>query len=285
MKPHFSVIVPTYNRGYIIWKTIQSVQKQIYPFWELIIIDDGSTDNTAQVVAQFHKDPRILYFKTKNKGQSHARNFGMKKAKGEIITYLDSDDIFYENCLNTALEWFGKYPNIIFAIPNYNRRIELYDKSFKLLDFAESSSSQKLSITLQDIYHWNVKSAYGTGLFHRREVLNTNIHWDEKLRIFDDWDFALQLGKNYPKGFMHIPYVLYEYLQKYGLDGRCSNTTYGEWAQGFEAIYQKHKNDSFMKGQKWYPQRVEKYTKLQKMVDAGKEPSAVYKYFPSYSKK
>src|SRR5580704_19397684 len=92
MKTLFSIIIPTYNRGYILWKTIQSVQKQVYPYWELLIIDDGSTDDTEKVVAEFQQDPRILYEKRKNSGANKARNYGLEKAKGDLIAYLDSDD-------------------------------------------------------------------------------------------------------------------------------------------------------------------------------------------------
>lgn len=94
----------------------------------------------------------------------------------------------------------------------------------------------------------------------------------------------MQLGTLFPKGFLHIPYVLFEYLQQYGGDGVCSNATYGEWAVAFEQIYQRHKDDPLMKGQTWYPKRVKKYKKLQKQVDDGEIPLAVYKYFPQYQK-
>jgi glycosyltransferase involved in cell wall biosynthesis len=281
----FSVIIPTYNRGYILWKTIQSVQKQIYPHWELIVVDDGSTDNTRRVVAEFQKDPRIRYIKMKNGGPSKARNAGLQQASGDIITYLDSDDYFYEHCLSVAYEHFKKYSGTVFAVPNYNRRVELYNDDYTLVDFTESFSAQKIDLTVQDVFHWNVKSAFGTGLFHTRQVIKDGIRWDEKIQVFDDWDFFLQLAEKYPDGFLYINYALYEYLQKYGMDGLCSNTTYGDWAKGFEYIYTKHQSAPLMKGQTWYPQRVKKYSQMQKDFESGKVHSAVYKYFPEYFKR
>ena len=121
MNPVFSIITPTYNRGYILWKTMQSVQKQQYPYWEMLILDDGSTDNTAQVVAQFQKDPRIRYYKVSKGNANKARNYALKKAKGAYIAYLDSDDTLYENFLSVNLDYFQKYPKTVFTIPNYNR--------------------------------------------------------------------------------------------------------------------------------------------------------------------
>src|SRR5579859_75383 len=175
---------------------------------------------------------------------------------------------------------FVKNPNKIFAIPNYNFRVELYDENYKLIDFTEMDLRQTNNLTLQQIFHWKVKCAYGTGLLHKRSV--SGIKWDESLKLFDDWDFVMQLGTHFPEGFMHIPYVLYEYIQRYGTDGACSNTSYKEFAEGFEAIYQKHKDDPLLKGQEWYPQRIKTYTQLQKKFERGEIASSVYKYFPSY---
>jgi len=284
MKPLFSIVIPTYNRGYILWKTIQSVQKQIYPNWELLIIDDGSIDDTKKVVAQFQQDPRILYFPIKNGGTAHARNVGLQKAKGEIVSYLDSDDIIYENFLSTAVEVFTKYPNKIFAIPNYNFRAEIYDENYHLVDFTEMVLRQTNNVTLKDIFHWKVKCAFGTGLLHKREVVKAGIKWDESLKYFDDWDFVLQLGTEFPNGFVHIPYVLYEYRQRFGTDGTCSNMSYGDLADGFGTIYLKHKDSPLMKGQNWYPAQIEKYTKMQKAFEKGEILSSVYRYFPEYGK-
>ncbi|WP_324721943.1 glycosyltransferase family 2 protein [Salinimicrobium sp. HB62] len=95
----FSVIIPTYNRGNYLKKAILSVINQEYENWELLIIDDGSTDNTNHIVSQF-KDPRIKYFYKQNEERSIARNFGIQNAQGEYICFLDSDDVFYSNHLS-----------------------------------------------------------------------------------------------------------------------------------------------------------------------------------------
>jgi len=87
----FSIIIPTYNRAHLIPKTIESVIAQSYSNWELIIVDDGSEDNTSEVIASF-ADKRIRYYYKKNEERSIARNFGIDKAKGEFINFLDDDD-------------------------------------------------------------------------------------------------------------------------------------------------------------------------------------------------
>lgn len=87
-----SVIIPTYNRADIIGKDIASVMGQSYDSWELLVVDDGSTDNTVEVVTGF-KDSRVRYFSYgDNHGGNFARNYGMAKVRGEFIAFLDSDN-------------------------------------------------------------------------------------------------------------------------------------------------------------------------------------------------
>lgn len=85
-----SVVIPTYNRGYIIGDAIENVLHQTYPSLDVIVVDDGSTDNTRAVVAQF--GPRVRYFHQPNRGVSGARNLGLRQAAGQYIALLDSDD-------------------------------------------------------------------------------------------------------------------------------------------------------------------------------------------------
>jgi glycosyltransferase involved in cell wall biosynthesis len=102
--PMVSVIIPTYNRSDLISETIQSVLNQIYQNLELIIVDDGSTDHTKEIVNSF-KDPRIQYIYTENwGGPARPRNIGIKHAKGEYIAFLDSDDTWYPTKLNRCIE-------------------------------------------------------------------------------------------------------------------------------------------------------------------------------------
>jgi glycosyltransferase involved in cell wall biosynthesis len=100
MMPFFSIIIPTYNRSNVIFDTILSVQNQIYKFWECIIVDDGSIDNTAEIVNSISKlDNRIKYLYQANAERSNARNNGINNAIGEYICFLDSDDYYLSNHL------------------------------------------------------------------------------------------------------------------------------------------------------------------------------------------
>lgn len=89
--PYFTIVIPSYNRGHIVGRAIESVLNQSYSDFEIIVVDDGSTDNTKEVVSQYI-DSRINYFFQENSGVSVARNNGSKLAKGDYLVFLDSDD-------------------------------------------------------------------------------------------------------------------------------------------------------------------------------------------------
>lgn len=99
-----SIIIPTYNRAHLISRAIDSVLRQTLSTWELIIVDDGSTDNTYEVLQRYLSDPRIKYFKKANSGAAESRNFGVNKTTQRYITFLDSDDEAEPSWLEKMME-------------------------------------------------------------------------------------------------------------------------------------------------------------------------------------
>lgn len=101
-----SIIIPTFNRGNLVVETIRSVKEQVLENWELIIVDDGSIDNTAAKVAPFLQDSRIKFLQRPGnypKGGNAARNYGFQQSNGKYIKWLDSDDLLEPNCLEVQL--------------------------------------------------------------------------------------------------------------------------------------------------------------------------------------
>jgi teichuronic acid biosynthesis glycosyltransferase TuaG len=99
-----SIIMPAYNSEYFIAEAIESVQAQTYKHWELIIVDDGSTDRTSEIVKTYcQKDERIQYYYQNNSKQAVARNYGIEKSKGNILAFLDSDDLWLPDKLEMSL--------------------------------------------------------------------------------------------------------------------------------------------------------------------------------------
>lgn len=121
--PFFSVVVPTYNRSHLISPTIRSVLGQTFPDLELLVVDDGSTDETSSVVQGF-ADPRLRYLPISNRERGAARNFGLRQAVGEYVVFLDSDDEFHPTHLETLRRAIGEQahpPN--FLATKYGYRI------------------------------------------------------------------------------------------------------------------------------------------------------------------
>ena len=100
--PEISVIVPTYNRDYIVRETIDSILTQTLDDLEVLVVDDGSTDNTKEVIGSI-ADTRVKYLRKGNTGPAGARNFGLSKAEGQYVLFLDSDDFWPENYLEVML--------------------------------------------------------------------------------------------------------------------------------------------------------------------------------------
>jgi len=109
-RPFFSVVVPTYNRAHLITPTIRSVLDQSFAELELLVVDDGSTDDTAAVVARF-PDPRLRYLPVSNRERGAARNLGLQSARGDYVVFLDSDDEFDPRHLETLFKAISAQPH------------------------------------------------------------------------------------------------------------------------------------------------------------------------------
>lgn len=143
-----SIITPSYNTGAYIAETIKSVIAQTYTNWEMIIVDDCSTDNTDIVVAQF-ADPRIKYLKNaKNSGTAVSRNYALREAKGKWIAFLDSDDLWLPEKLEKQIAFMEKH-KCSFSYTNY----ELVDEKSNLMHI-EISGPNKIGKTLMYAYNW-----------------------------------------------------------------------------------------------------------------------------------
>lgn len=180
-----SVIIPAYNQGQYLGRTIQSVLDQTYPSFEIMVIDDGSTDNTAIVTRGF-SDPRIRYIYQENRGLSGARNTGIQNARGEFLTYLDSDDLFMPDKLVLLVGALQDAPQAGFAA-GQSIPIDENDQPIgRLFDTPLPDEPQKLLL-------WNplhVGSVLVTAEWQQRAGL-----FDETLRSYEDWDMWLRLAR------------------------------------------------------------------------------------------
>jgi glycosyltransferase involved in cell wall biosynthesis len=200
-----SVVIPTYNTSNFLIKAIQSVINQTYKNWELIIVDDGSTDQTRQIVEEFQKkDSRIKYFFQNNKGQGAARNLGIKNANGVYIAFLDSDDEFFENKLERVMSYFVKDKNIAFI---YSDASIIGDNLY------QKRRSEVVTPYSGEIYKKLLFNNFITTstVVVKKEVLQNCGLFDESdlLRNFEDYDLWLRIAKKYK--IEYIPEVLTKY--------------------------------------------------------------------------
>lgn len=281
INPYFSIITPTYNRATMLDMPIQSVLAQTFPNWELLIIDDGSTDDTSSTMKTYN-DPRIRYMFQSHKGHSAARNMGLEHAKGEWTVYIDSDNELYPEYLETITTAIQKYADILFILPRSKRTRELYING-KLVEKKDDSFFVE-TMTTKDIVHKNVQFDVN-GFAHAASIIRDGFRFDESIDCMEDWDFVMFLCEKYPDRFLYIPEILLHYHQRFGTDGLVSNQSYKQWADAFERIYQKHKNDRILQGQTWYPNRVEKYRTLEKELLYGGALKPYLRYFDYGNKK
>jgi glycosyltransferase involved in cell wall biosynthesis len=112
--PRVSVVIPTYNRAQLIAESIKSVLDQTFTDFELIVVDDGSTDNTREVVDSF-QDSRIRYICLENRGAAAARNNGIQASSGEYVAFLDSDDVLLKKALESGVQVLDRHPEVAFS--------------------------------------------------------------------------------------------------------------------------------------------------------------------------
>lgn len=178
-----SIIIPLYNKEASIKNTIESVLNQDYYDIEVVIINDGSTDNSIQIVSSI-LDNRIKLISKPNGGVSSARNYGIKHAQGEYILFLDADDILYPNALSTLIRLHQTY-NVDITCGNYHTTRNKIKKIFSHYKFEGIISSNLYS------YYMNKFSMRtGVALF-KREILK-HISFNESLSRYEDLSFIIE---------------------------------------------------------------------------------------------
>lgn len=197
---YVSIVLPTYNREKKVGKAIESVLQQTYPYFELLVIDDGSTDQTEQVVHAY-EDERIQYHKMpQNGGQSRARNYGMQLAKYDYIAFEDSDDLWHPKKLELqmqAMKEAGENAGFCYHKLKYDLGEGRY---FTLPD--EKIALEKKSGDIYAQLLWDNLVGMPT-LLLKKECLEEIGNLDEQMNCLEDYDFALRLARKYQAVFVN----------------------------------------------------------------------------------
>jgi glycosyltransferase involved in cell wall biosynthesis len=184
-RPSISVIIPTYNAAKYLNTSVKSVLNQTFKDFELLIIDDGSTDNTKEIVKALD-DRRIKYFYQKNQGKSQARNHGIFRSGGKFISFLDADDFYYKTKLKCLLDFLNKNPHVGCVAGGVCRISENGQIIFK-----KKHQDNKL-ITIKDLLFGNSINICSTLI--RSDYIRKIKGFDIRLKRGEDWDFHYRLA-------------------------------------------------------------------------------------------
>lgn len=255
-----SIVLPTYNRAAYLAQAIESVLCQTMRDAELIVVDDGSTDETADIIARYPE--RLRYVRTENRGPAHARNIGMRMAAGEYISFLDSDDLYYpdKSRLQTGILDSDRSLGFVFSnmsvfddhgrweecyLRNYHpaydneslryeaiyaRRTTLREIGFDDDRFAKAAvySGDIFPVCLQHVI------VFTNSMMLRRSVIEKIGLQDEGLRLFEEMEFALRIAKQFPVAFLDLP------TYKLRFHSRQMSSTSG--AGGLQTLIEKQRN-------------------------------------------
>jgi glycosyltransferase involved in cell wall biosynthesis len=186
--PVVSVILPTYNRGHFIAEAVESVLSQSFTDFEIIVVDDGSSDNTAEVM-QGIADPRVIYLRQANQGRSNARNHALSRARGRYIAFLDSDDLFMPGKLAMQVEYLDAHAGtgMVYTSAHCidysgNPLAENYRASVSGWIYTSIAFFRPVTITLPTV-------------MARRELFEKAGGFDENMHRFEDTDMWRRISK------------------------------------------------------------------------------------------
>lgn len=186
--PLVSVVIPCYNQAHFLGEAIESVVNQAYRRFEIIVVDDGSLDHTAEIVGRF---PGVRYIRQENQGLASARNSGIQVSRGQHLVFLDADDRLLPIALDAGLDCFATHPECAFVSGAHIRISH------------EGSPLGKPTIPRVDGHHYlamlhkNYIKMHATVMYRRDVLLSVN-GFDTSLAACEDYDLFLRITRNYP---------------------------------------------------------------------------------------
>jgi len=190
----FSIIIPAYNRAHMIAETLTTTFQQTYPHYEIIIVDDGSTDNTEAVVRAIN-NPKVRYHKKQNEERAVARNAGFDLAKGDYVTLLDSDDFLYPTHLEEARKYIlaHSFPEII------RFDFDIVDSDKNVLQISKMPENINAKII-------NGNYMGCSGIILKREIaVRYRFNGDRNLSGSEDYEFWMRLAARFK---IHTPHII-----------------------------------------------------------------------------
>lgn len=206
MKSIISIIVPVYKVEQYLPKCIESILSQTYPNWELLLIDDGSPDNSGKICDEYaQKDERIRVFHKENGGVSSARNLGLDYAKGDYVMFVDSDDWISNNCLQVCFDEIKK-----------DKLDALQFGFISVTDDLENPRVKIATLPLNGekyIQTNNFNVCVGGGIYKREIIEEYKLRFPKELKLAEDQIFVLSFFKH-TRSIKYMDRAMYYYLQR-----------------------------------------------------------------------
>lgn len=234
----FSIVIPLYNKETFVAKTLQSVLNQTFSDFEVIIVNDGSTDNSEAAVLQFD-DPRIRYYLRENKGVSAARNLGITLSNANYIAFLDADDFWYPDFLQTMHRNIGRFSeHKVFTTAieiETKRNVIPAEYSIQRTAYCEVVNFFKAST--KETVIWTSAAVFQKSVFEKSGV------FDPKFRSGEDIDLWIRIGLDFPIVFN------WKILARYGYDtkGLSKNTDHNNAKVNFSKFSDLEKTNADLK--------------------------------------
>ena len=222
-----SVIIPTYNYGRFVAGAIESALGQTCPSVEVIVVDDGSTDDTAEVVGKFGE--RVRYLRQENSGVGAARNRGVAEAVGEFIAFLDADDTWEPTKLEKQLAVFERDPEV--GLVHCGMREFDSETGGTVATHVDGQAGW----VADELLLWERPAIIGPGgtIMVRRDAFEAVGGFDERMRVSEDWDFCYRVARRYKVGFVAEPLV------NYRSHPAAAHRDVSELERGMSRFYQK----------------------------------------------
>lgn len=226
--PILSVIIPCYNNGDYLARMLNCCLRQSYQDWEVIVVDDGSTDDTPSIVRRFtKKDSRISFYQRERqpKGSVVCRNIGFDKSSGKYVIHFDADDLISDTCFEHRVLFMENHPDVDYAsfcakaftdennLPDYDSKVVTYGVRVKTRDLLEDFLTTNYSFSV-----WNN--------IYRRDAIE-NYPWDENVKIQTDFSYIvpgiLRGMKHAFSGLQEVDYYYRYFPDKKRSSNMCSN--------------------------------------------------------------
>jgi glycosyltransferase involved in cell wall biosynthesis len=218
-----SVIIPTYNRAHLLKRALDSVTSQTHKDWELIVVDDGSIDNTADIVESI--EDTLRYFSITHSGVSKARNTGLEHARGEWIAFLDSDDYWLPAKLAKQLEYLDtrKPPNHDYPRYRLCHTDEIWVRNGKRINQGKKHHKYEGWFFKPSLHLCLISPS--SVLIHR-SVFESVGRFDESFEYVEDYDLWLRICSRFPVGYLDQKLIVKTGGHKDQLSGRIDGIEY-----------------------------------------------------------